>query len=243
MRSTRSLRSLVRPPLRARRGFTLLETALTTVIIGVGVLAMVEAQQAFLVRNSWSTNASTATYLANEIRELSSGLPRHDRFTGGIFFTDPASPGTFTGWGREGGETTVADLDDIDDLDGAVFGSATTFPPGFTMTARYAGPINALRELIPEVRYDGTVETFVPEEEAEPVAVPLRGWTQIVTVQKVEPYALTTAVADSAQLTQGSTILRAVDRYPLRVTVTALWQPDPLTPAAPIASTSWIVMP
>lgn len=227
----------------ARRGFTLLETALTTVIIGVGVLAVVEAQQAFLQRNSWSTSASTATYLANEIRELSASLPRHDRFTGGIFFTDPSNSATFTGWGSESGETTIDDIDDIDDLDGAVFGNATNFPTGFTMSRRYPGPINSLREVIPEVRYDGSVETFTPPDEEDPVVVPLRGWTQIVTVRKVDPYNITTPVANNAQLTQGTTILRAVDRYPLRITVTALWQPDPTVPATPIASTTWVVMP
>ena len=227
----------------SRPGFTLLETALTTVIIGVGVLAVVEAQQAFLQRNSWSTNASTATYLANEIRELSTRLPRHDRFTGGIFFTDPDNPATFTGWGREAGETTIADLDDIDDLDGAVFGSATNFPAGFVMTARYAGPINSMRELIPEVMWDGTVETFIPPMETDPVATPLRGWTQIVSVDKVDPYNITSVVANATELKQGSTVLRKVDRYPLRVTVTAMWQPDPATPAVAVASTTWVVMP
>ena len=42
------------------RGFTLIETALTTVIIGVGVVAIVEAQQAFMRSNGWSSEAATA---------------------------------------------------------------------------------------------------------------------------------------------------------------------------------------
>ena len=242
MRSVRTPARRVRTA-GSRGGFTLMETALTTVIIGVGVLAMVEAQQAFLQRNSWSTSASTATYLANEIRELTGRMPRHDRFTGGIFFTDPDNVATFTGWGREAGETTALDLDDIDDFDGAVFGSATNFPAGFTMTNRYPGPINSLRELIPEILWDGSVETFVPPSETEAVMTPLRGWTQIVTVDKVDPYNITTPVANNTESKQGTTVLRRVDRYPLRVTVTALWQPDPATPAVPVASTTWVVMP
>src|SRR5205085_2463013 len=64
------------------RGFTLIETALATVIIGVGVLALLEAQQAFMKSNDWSTQAATATYLANEIREMTRKLPRHDPVTG-----------------------------------------------------------------------------------------------------------------------------------------------------------------
>ena len=61
-----------------RRGFTLIETALATVIIGVGVLALVDSQAAFLASNAWSTQTATANYLANEIREMTRRLPKHD---------------------------------------------------------------------------------------------------------------------------------------------------------------------
>ena len=53
-----------------RTGFTLIETALATIIVGVGVLAMVSAQAAFHQKNAWSTHASIATHLGNEIREM-----------------------------------------------------------------------------------------------------------------------------------------------------------------------------
>ena len=52
------------------RAFTLLETALATIIVGVGVLSIVAAQQAFHIQNAWSTHASIATALGNEIREI-----------------------------------------------------------------------------------------------------------------------------------------------------------------------------
>ena len=55
-------RSLVRRS--GAGGFTLIETAMATVIIGVGVLALVEAQTAFLKSNTWTSQAATATYLA-----------------------------------------------------------------------------------------------------------------------------------------------------------------------------------
>src|SRR5205085_1701817 len=71
---------------RARRGFTLIETALATIIVGVGVIALVEAQQAFHVQNSWSSNASIATRLGNEIREMTLNLPQHDPVTGTAFW-------------------------------------------------------------------------------------------------------------------------------------------------------------
>ncbi|MDX2115443.1 MAG: hypothetical protein SFZ24_07450, partial [Planctomycetota bacterium] len=66
---------------RARSAFTLLETALATVIIAVGVLALIEAQAAFSSNNDWSTSSATGTYLANELRERMRVLPRHDPVT------------------------------------------------------------------------------------------------------------------------------------------------------------------
>ena len=129
---------------RTRGGFTLIETGVALVIISVGLLAVMQAQRAFLVKNAWSSNAATAGYLADEIRERTRAMPRHDRFAGGLYFTDPDNPATLSGWGPEPDETSADDLDDLDDFDGAVFGNATNFPAGFTMTRRYPGPIDAL---------------------------------------------------------------------------------------------------
>ncbi len=224
-------------------GFTLLETALATVVIGVGVLAVVEAQQSFLQRNSWSTAASTASYLANEVRERSKTFTRHDRFAGGLYFLDEDDPSTLRGWGPETGEAEATDLNDLDDLDGAVFGSATNLPDGFTLSRRYPGPINAFAEIIPETLYDGTMELAEGEEEGEQVAVALRGWTQIVTVRKVNPYDMTEVLANSAVVVDEGVTVRTVDRYPLRVTVTILYQPDPNENPPPVATISWIASP
>ena len=66
-RSPRSRRSRRGASIRA--GFTLIETALTTIIVGVGVLAIVAAQSAFHQKNDWSSHASIAMHLGNEIRE------------------------------------------------------------------------------------------------------------------------------------------------------------------------------
>ena len=89
-------------PHRPRRGFTLIEAALATVIIGTGVLAIVLAQQAFHKQNRWALKASTGMRLAGEIRELMMNLPRHDPVTG-----------TET-WGPEGNESGVLDFDDVE---------------------------------------------------------------------------------------------------------------------------------
>ena len=113
-----------------RGGFTLIETALATIIVGVGVLAMVSAQAAFHKKNQWSTHASTAQALANELREMTWSLPRHDPVTGDAF------------WGPEANEVWVGDYDDLDDFDGPT-------GEGLIFSADLAnGPINARREII-----------------------------------------------------------------------------------------------
>ena len=63
---------------QSKPAFTLIETALAIVVVSTGVLAIMAAQQAFHLKNAWSTHASTATWLASEIRELTLNLPRHD---------------------------------------------------------------------------------------------------------------------------------------------------------------------
>lgn len=248
MRDARTVRTPAARRRAARQGrgagaFTLIETALTTIILGVGVLAVMEAQQTFIVRNSWSTSASTAAYLAEEIREMSKDFTRHDRFSGGLYLLDDSDPDTLAGWGPEAGEVDAEDLDDLDDLDGVVFGNATNFPAGFTMSRRLPGPINSFGDVIPQTLYDGTTETVVVPGEPAPVEVAMRGWTQIVRVDKVNPYNITELAADNADVRSGPDILRPVDRYPVRVTVTVLWQPNAGDPATPSATVSWVVFP
>lgn len=111
---------------RTHRGFTLIETALATVIVGTGVLAIVSAHQAFFKQNEWSTHASTAQRLGNEIRELTLHMPRHDPVTGTAF------------WGPEPNELALQDFDDLDDFDGED-GDGMVFS-----AAQGNGPVSAL---------------------------------------------------------------------------------------------------
>ena len=115
--------SAFRVPSSLRRGFTLIEAALVTVIVGVGVLSIVQAEQAYHQQNDIAGRMGTALLLANEIRELTMGLPQRDPIGGASH------------WGPESGELTVADYDDLDDFDGSQ-GTGTTISP----------PINALRQ-------------------------------------------------------------------------------------------------
>ncbi len=116
-----------------RRGFTLLETALAIIIVGSGVLAILYAQMAFHRQNDWSTHTSTATFLANEIREMTVRLTPHDPITGSVY------------WGPEPNELTLADFDDLDDFDG-VEGLGTVFSE-----AEGTGPVNAQRLIVPDM--------------------------------------------------------------------------------------------
>lgn len=125
-----------------RRGFTLIETALATIIVGVGVLAMITAQTSFLKQNVWSSRVSTAERLGNEIREMTLNLPRHDPVTG------------TAEWGPEDGEASVVDYDDLDDFDG--LGTGTVFS-----AANGNGPLDAQRRVISNMTGWGqVVEVF-----------------------------------------------------------------------------------
>ncbi len=115
------------------KGFTLIEAALATVIVGTGVLAILAAQQAYHNKNDWAQRTGTAMLLANELRELTLTLPQHDPFTG------------TSNLGPEADEPTVADFDDLDDFAGPV--DVTGFGPGIVFTP----PINALRQQIPNM--------------------------------------------------------------------------------------------
>lgn len=192
------------------RGFTLIETGLATVIIGVGVVAVVEAQQHFMKANAWSSHAATATFLANEIREMTRSYPRHDPVTG-LFLADDGSGGqVVVGWGAEAGEATIDDLDDVDDFDQLRFGVDGDLP----------GPIDAFGFVIPEILPDGSM---MLDPDGFPIS--MRGWSQTVIVEKVDPF-------NFALVRAGDYIVPAVppfeglgvDDFPLRVTVIVQYQ-------------------
>ncbi len=217
---------------------------LAVTIIGVGVVAIVYAQRHFLYQNMWSSHAGSATYLGNEIRERMRGLPRHDRFSGGLYFTDEDDPDSLTGWGPEEGEEDPADFDDVDDFANAVFGDAVNLPEwledeGYT---RYAGPIDAFALLVPHTNWDGSLATI--EVEGEVVTLGMQGWTQAVRVQKVDPADFSTVIDLNTQSEGvGGEVLRRVDDYPLLVTVTLLYEGVDQDHAPALTEVSWVVHP
>lgn len=223
-----------RRPRGAPGGFTLIEAALATVIIGVGILAMVDAQQSFIRTNNWSSHAASGTYLANELREIIRPLPRHDP-TVGLSLEDDAGGGgaVLEGWGPNAGEQVLADFDDADDFDGLTFGFDGSADAG---DGDLPGPVNAFREVIPELTVDGVEVTDAG------APVPMTGWRQTVIVEKVDPFDTSITLDDAyEEAAGGASPGRAVDEFPLRVTVVVTYQASGALEPDEVARVIWIM--
>jgi Tfp pilus assembly protein PilV len=61
-----------------RRGFTLMEAAIVTVIVGVGTVAMIQLLAAGSVANSQSHELTTGMNLANNVREMTQTMDFDD---------------------------------------------------------------------------------------------------------------------------------------------------------------------
>src|SRR4051812_24089164 len=83
-----------------------MEAAIVTVVIGVGVLSLVELLAAGTMSNSKGAELTTAVNLASNVREIATGLA----------FQDSTYPNQ---WNTK--ESTVGAYDDIKDLDGCTF--------------------------------------------------------------------------------------------------------------------------
>ena len=91
------------------RGFSLIEVLISIILVGFAIVALLTANSAFTIANGAGADLSTAEFLVEQIRELTALLPVIDPETG---------TGAF---GPETGEANVANYDDLDDFDGAVF--------------------------------------------------------------------------------------------------------------------------
>jgi type II secretory pathway pseudopilin PulG len=89
-------------------GFTLIEAALATIIVGVGIVSTMTLFAACTQQASASNQITTASMLANNVHEALAGLSFGDPTFGHQFF------------GPESGET-LATYNDIDDFDGSKF--------------------------------------------------------------------------------------------------------------------------
>jgi len=94
---------------RRSQGFTLLEVLIAVILVGVSIAALVVANTSFTLANGTGADISTAEFLVEQMRELTATLA--------VMEPDVTNP-TF---GIEGGETTLADYDDVDDFDNLAF--------------------------------------------------------------------------------------------------------------------------
>ncbi len=91
-----------------RRGFTFIEVAISTAIIGIGTAALMTLMGASTKSNAGAADLTTAMNLANNIHELTERLS----------YTDGA-------WGMDNGET-IATCNSVDDLAGLRLGANGT---------------------------------------------------------------------------------------------------------------------
>ncbi len=94
--------------IRCRDGFTLIEVLISIMLVGLAIVSLISANGAFTQANGAGVELSTAEFLIEQIRELSTVMPVIDPNTGMATF------------GPETSET-LADYDDLDDFHGAVF--------------------------------------------------------------------------------------------------------------------------
>jgi hypothetical protein len=89
-------------------GFSFIEVLISILLVGLAIASLVAANSAFTMANGAGADLSTAEFLSEQIRELTTLLPVIDPLTGDDTF------------GPESGET-LATYDDVDDFDGASF--------------------------------------------------------------------------------------------------------------------------
>ncbi len=222
MRRVRTIKGSGGGVLRKRRGFTLLETSLALVVIGVGVLAFIDAQKAFIEQNNWSSRSATGALLANEVRELTRRLPRFDPVLGLSIDTNK----NVIGWGSGSEKVVVRDFNCLTDYDGKIFGRDGNMP----------GPVSASGTVVPMTDADGIV---MLGSDGNPRA--LDGWAQSVTVEKVDPLNFATVRAKGYSVApSGNDPGIAIDQFPLRVTVVVTYQGPYDTQPAEVTRLVWI---
>ena len=145
-------------------GFTLAEILVAVMILGIAIAALVGANSAFTQVNGAAVDLSTAEFLIEEIRELTTTLP----------VVDPES-GTDT-FGPEADELTVTAYDDLDDFDGAGF-----CPPVDISATALTDFSSFTQQITVENVNPSSLETVVPDHTSDFVRI------TVVIVQNNRP--------------------------------------------------------
>src|SRR5689334_3570107 len=119
--------------------FTLIETGIAMVIVGVAIVASMRLFASCSQQNSVSTRMTTAMLLAGNVREAMTGLSFNDPIFGKATF------------GSEVGET-LASYNDVDDFNGPANSVSQSFNP----------PIDSLRAQIPSMSQFTQVVSVMP---------------------------------------------------------------------------------
>lgn len=139
---------------RLKAGFTLVELLIAAMLIGFAIAALLASNSAFTSANAGGINLSTAEFLIEEIRELTTCL-------------DVVDPETETDvWGPESDETSVVDYDDLDDFDGASFS-----PPIDVSCAQLADFGAFTQQVTVENVFAGQFQTVAPDKTTDFVRV------------------------------------------------------------------------
>lgn len=102
----------------ARGGFTLIEVAVATIIVGVGLAALMVSVESSTRVNDVGGKLAQGTFLAQEIREWTLALP----------FSTPVAGEVHNAPGPDGGVDPHVFVDDLDDFLG-LDGRGTTYKP------------------------------------------------------------------------------------------------------------------
>jgi len=95
--------------MRYKSGFTLVEVLIATILVGLAIASLVGANISLTRANGVGANLSTAEFLIEQFRELTTLVGVIDPETGTDYF------------GSETDEAALADYDDLDDFDGKSF--------------------------------------------------------------------------------------------------------------------------
>lgn len=151
---------------RSRRGFTLIETTLTCIIVGLAITALVKQVMTSTQQNRYTQRLTIGSLLAENCREMLANLP----------FCDPAE--ATLNFGPEPGEV-LATYNDVDDFDGF---DSTNRPD--LASGSPVGVVDAARRVIT------TTVNGVPQVPAEWV-----NWRQQIAVDPMDPNNLGTVYA------------------------------------------------
>lgn len=133
-----------------RVGFSLIEAAIVTALIGLGVVALVQLLAAGSVSNLEAAELTTAVQLANNVQEMMATLP--------LF--DPQQPTT---WSAK--EASLGLYDNVTDFDGASIN-----PPVDASRNALSGMSDWTQVISVDSVSEGTLSSIVPDTATEPTA-------------------------------------------------------------------------